>query len=753
MKQLFYVILISIFCLNITVLSQNPEWINYTSKGLVNTIIFEENFAWIGTTGGLVKINNNTGETKSFDKTNSGLPSNYVTSLAKDHSGILWIGTDRGLVKFDGINWEVFNSSNSVLPYDIINCLAIDESGNKWIGLDKYWDGNTWRGGVVKFDDIDFTIYNTSNSPLPHNTINCITIDEIGNLWIGTRSGLAIFDGTNWDLFNTTNSGLPSNYITCVAIDKSGTKWIGTGGGIAKFDDINWMVYKGPAFGHPANSINCIAVDSSNNVWFGSGWDNELDGLAKFDGTEWVLFDEKNSGLPGEGVSSIAIDENGKKWIGSYNIWGYGTPVGKGLVTFDELNWTKINISGSGLPGNYVQCVTLDEFGNKWIGTLQSGLAKFDDSSWIVYDTSNSELPDNNIMCIAFDTDGFGFIGTRGSGLALFEESDQFFEILNTSNSSFLSDFISCIEVDDYGNPWIGTFHGLTLMDGTNCTESNSELPSNWINCVSIDEFNTKWIGTNGGLAQFDGRTSWDVYNTSNSGLPSNDVSCIEIDETGNKWIGTQPEYSGPPNWWKGGGLAKFDGTNWDVYNESNSGLPSNRIYCIAIDDSDNKWVGTGNGLVKFDGTNWIIYNESNSGLPYKYINCISIDEAGNKWIGTRNGLAVFNEGGIVSVEENANQLELLPSEYVLNQNYPNPFNPSTTIKYSIPNVGTGHVPTVRLIVYDVLGREVATLVNQQQKAGYYEVNWNASTNSSGIYFYKLNAGSFVETKKMILLR
>ncbi len=95
------------------------------------------------------------------------------------------------------------------------------------------------------------------------------------------------------------------------------------------------------------------------------------------------------------------------------------------------------------------------------------------------------------------------------------------------------------------------------------------------------------------------------------------------------------------------------------------------------------------------------------------------------------------------------------PIKFSLSQNYPNPFNPSTTIKYSIPSaaVETGHAPSVQLHVYDMLGREVATLVNKNQQPGNYEVNFNASKLSSGVYFYKLKAGNFIATKKMILLR
>jgi len=86
--------------------------------------------------------------------------------------------------------------------------------------------------------------------------------------------------------------------------------------------------------------------------------------------------------------------------------------------------------------------------------------------------------------------------------------------------------------------------------------------------------------------------------------------------------------------------------------------------------------------------------------------------------------------------------------EYELAQNYPNPFNPTTTIRYQIPTA-----EVVSLKVYDVLGKEVATLVSGRQEAGNYAVPFNASGLSSGMYFYRLQAGSFVETKKMMLVK
>jgi hypothetical protein len=103
-----------------------------------------------------------------------------------------------------------------------------------------------------------------------------------------------------------------------------------------------------------------------------------------------------------------------------------------------------------------------------------------------------------------------------------------------------------------------------------------------------------------------------------------------------------------------------------------------------------------------------------------------------------------FNSGIPTGVEDK----EITPSDFSLSQNYPNPFNPTTEINYSIPAFRN-----VVIKVYDVLGKEVATLVNEEKPAGSYEVQFDASKLSSGIYLYKLQAGSFVKTKKMILMK
>ena len=95
-------------------------------------------------------------------------------------------------------------------------------------------------------------------------------------------------------------------------------------------------------------------------------------------------------------------------------------------------------------------------------------------------------------------------------------------------------------------------------------------------------------------------------------------------------------------------------------------------------------------------------------------------------------------------------EINYIPTEFSLEQNYPNPFNPETKIKYVI---ASGAKQSVSLKIFDVLGNEVATLVNEEKEPGIYEVEWNGKEFASGVYYYTLTAGSFVQTKKLMLLK
>jgi hypothetical protein len=105
----------------------------------------------------------------------------------------------------------------------------------------------------------------------------------------------------------------------------------------------------------------------------------------------------------------------------------------------------------------------------------------------------------------------------------------------------------------------------------------------------------------------------------------------------------------------------------------------------------------------------------------------------------------ILGKGTITAIEQNSIET---PNQYELYQNFPNPFNPSTKIRYSVPQSST-----IVIKVFDILGNEIETLVDEEKFIGTYELTWNAERLPSGIYFYKLQSGSFVETKKMVLMK
>jgi hypothetical protein len=139
-------------------------------------------------------------------------------------------------------------------------------------------------------------------------------------------------------------------------------------------------------------------------------------------------------------------------------------------------------------------------------------------------------------------------------------------------------------------------------------------------------------------------------------------------------------------------------------------------------------------------------------------IYCLVLTKSFNTVNNYSDSLLIFNNSinkpklmiGIMNNHflSDVNEKENIPTDYKLYQNYPNPFNPSTKIKYELPKSGY-----VKIIVYDNLGREVKVLVNQYQNAGYYEIQLSAGELSSGVYYYKIQADNFSETKKFILLK
>jgi len=648
----FNLLLIGLVILMNSVSAQKSQWLNYTSGAYVFGLAIESNDLWVGTAGGLIKLDKTTGIPTFYNKSNTGLPDNFVSPIAIDATGTKWFSCyQEGLLSFNGTEWKLYKLTDLGIPTNDITSAAADKDGSVWIG--------TVFGGLVKFDGTNWTIYNSSNSGLSDNDILSIVIDKNGIVWAGTLSGLCRFDGSNWVVFRTSNSGLPSDQISALAISGNNSIWIGTYGSLAKFDGTDWTIFNTANSGLPYNSINIIRAEANGTLWIGT-----TEGLTKYAENTWTTYTTSNSGLQNNDISSIAVEENGVVWTGSAR---------GGLVSFDGTTWLTHNTSNSGLPLNSVSSITIDKKGLKWIGTsglgpkidFDYGLSSFDGIKWSNYCFLNSNLPYGMIRSIATDQSNTIWI-TTDNGLSEFDGIN--FKTYNVENSGLPDDHVNTVAIDKSGIKWIGTQNGLVTFDGTSWkTQSGPDWlqPGNNVMSLAIDSGGTVWIGSYSfrggeGLTTFDG-TNWKTYNTSNSGLPVMSVSSIAIEANGTKWIGTF-----------NGGLVKFDGTTWITYNTSNSGLPDNTISAVAFDKSGSEWITTNSGLVKFDGNRWKVFRKANSGLPDDNLSSVSIDDNDSIWIGTsRNGIAVYSENGNASadfsfkVDCNTNPVQFTDLSYV----------------------------------------------------------------------------------------
>lgn len=190
-------------------------------------------------------------------------------------------------------------------------------------------------------------------------------------------------------------------------------------------------------------------------------------------------------------------------------------------------------------------------------------------------------------------------------------------------------------------------------------------------------------------------------------------------------------------------------GLNWTEQNFTSGGAG---IYSITFVNQNTGW---GAGDFNFSGGSKIFYT-TNSGTNWNYI--FATTNAGRlfkvQFVNQNEGWLIgqygkvfrtINSGGLTEVNAIGNNI---PGKFDLYQNYPNPFNPATSIKYQVEST-----KQIKLVVYDILGKEAATLVNEKQTPGTYEVKFDGSNLSSGIYFYTLRAGDFVKTQKMILMK
>jgi len=392
-----------------------------------------------------------------------------------------------------------------------------------------------------------------------------------------------------------------------------------------------------------------------------------------------------------------------------------------------ELNaqWTQVLPSQNG----YFFALKLKGTLNFFAGSSESGVFRTTDNgaNWVAVD---SGLTDQRVHSFAV-IGTYLFTGTLG-GVFLSTNNGTSWTAVNSGLSNLNIYPLAAIGA----NLFAGTSNSgvyLSTDNGTSWTAVNSGLTNGEVSAFAVSGTNL-FAGTNGGVfLSTDNGTSWAP---ANSGISNNLTNCFAVSGT-NLFVGTY-----------GGGvfLSTNNGTSWTTVS---SGLTNLNILSLLAVDGTTILAGTdGDGVfVSSDnGTSWVPVNDGLTNLSVLSLAVVGTDLFAGTSSGNSNGVWRRPLSEITSVKETI--LSQIPRNYSLEQNYPNPFNPSTKINYSVPKSSI-----VQIKVFDVLGNEVEILVNEEKPAGTYELNWDAGILPSGVYFYQLKAGSFIETKKMLLMK
>jgi len=274
-----------------------------------------------------------------------------------------------------------------------------------------------------------------------------------------------------------------------------------------------------------------------------------------------------------------------------------------------------------------------------------------------------------------------------------------------------------------------------TTNAGANWSAQTSGFPSNYLYSVCFTDVSFGYIVGSGGLIlkTMNGGNNW-VQQT--SGV-SNTLSCVYFPPSATSMIG----YAVGGTATEGVVLKTSSaGSSWTLQT-----LGTNWLFGVHFDNVQLGWAVGYSGTIystSNGGDNWILQS---SGTNVDLFSVYFIDASLGWVVGNNGTILSTTNGGATFLEE---QNDELPTEFLLEQNYPNPFNPSTKISWQSP-IGSWQT----LKIYDVLGNEVATIVDEYKPAGKYEVDFNTSSLPSGVYFYQFKTEKYIETKKMILLR
>lgn len=270
--------------------------------------------------------------------------------------------------------------NRKILDGYFVTSIAFDSKGNAWIG--------TFDKGLIKYNDRETVVYNSSNSNLPEDMIIWeVETDSKDNIWIGGE-GLIKYDGNNFTLYNSANSPIPENFVYSIAVDSKDNVWFTSSrfreGGIVRYDGRDWDVYTPDNSPLPVNLVRSIAIDSKDNVWLALSEIVNQTYLTKISGSEWTKYTSNDLGFTPYYFASIGVNSK-NQLCGAidYSLSSSMSHPGPQVFIFDGSPARQLKFDNTSM----IRSLTIDNEDNIWCSTF-GGFAVYNGVEWMINDTT-----------------------------------------------------------------------------------------------------------------------------------------------------------------------------------------------------------------------------------------------------------------------------------------------------------------------------------------------------------------------------
>jgi PAS domain S-box-containing protein len=528
----------------------------------------------------------------------NGLPQDAVQTITQTKDGYLWLGTEEGLARFDGVRFTVFNRKNTPdLKDSYVRVLFADPEGALWIG--------TRSRGLTRLLNGKFRTFGVQDGLAP-GVITAIARDGRGTLWVGTNAGLSQLHG---DQFMASEDGSRrfTASVTALLVDHQGKVWVGTEeNGLSRIGNggDRWYTVKQ---GLSSNRILALFEDRNGSVWVGT----DGGGLIQIKDDKIAVFGNAQ-GIQNSSVVSIGEGAGAELWAGTN---------GGGLVRMENGKFTPYTME-QGLSNDVVLCLYKDREDNLWIGTDGGGLNRLKRREFLTY-TANDGLSHNQATSIYQSRDGSVWIGTGGGGLNRLKDGRS---TIYTTKDGLSSNLVRALLEDEQGALWIGTDGaGLNVLrNGQFSTYSHKNgLTNDVVLSLAQDLNGCLWIGTAEGLCRM-GRGSSHPVPVAGSWEHSVIVSLL-ASRDGSVWISAIDR-----------GVARLHNGEWRGFT---AGLPEEFVTSMYEDPVGIIWLGTnGGGLCRFKAGRFTVVTAKH-GLFDDTIFQILEDSQGNLWMSSNRGV------------------------------------------------------------------------------------------------------------------